>query len=227
MKDKQYIVNKEKSLVEIVDHLIIHSSTQDELGIYHGKSGIALFFYHYARYTHNHLYEEFAGDLMDEIFEEINDGLSIDFENGYSGIGWAIQYLLFHKFIEGDANEILQEIDTKIMAYDIHRINNYSFNNGLEGILTYVWSRFSCNDIVTTFDKRYINEIENILVSEIGNPNISIIINNIKSCKKTAYKCRNSMNINDMLRDSEGKTVNNFKLGLFDGYASLGFRHLK
>ena len=59
-------------LKRIANHLIINSSFLDNLGLFHGKMGIVIFFYHYSRYTHNPLYEEFAGELLDEIFEEIH-----------------------------------------------------------------------------------------------------------------------------------------------------------
>ena len=63
---------------------------------------------------------------MDEIYEDIHDTLPINFENGYLGIGWGIEYLAEQKFINGDTNEILEDIDKKIMERDIRRVSDMS-----------------------------------------------------------------------------------------------------
>lgn len=83
----------------IVNHPIINCSFLENFGLFHGKMGIVIFFFHYSHYTNNPLYEEFARGLLDEIFEGIHDKLPIDFENGYLGIGWVIEYLAELKFI--------------------------------------------------------------------------------------------------------------------------------
>lgn len=141
--DKQH---NDELLQRIANHLIINSSYLDNLGLFHGKMGVVIFFYHYSRYTSNPIYEEFAGELLDEIFEEIHDKLPIDFENGYLGIGWGIEYLAEQKFIDGDANDILEDIDKKIMERDIRRISDMSLNTGLEGVFHYVLARSRNNE---------------------------------------------------------------------------------
>ncbi len=82
----------------------------------HGKMGICIFFYHLARKTGDKNYEEFAGELLDEIFEEIDIKTPLDFENGLTGIGWGIEYLVQNGFAEGDTNEILAAIDNSVLG---------------------------------------------------------------------------------------------------------------
>lgn len=41
--------------------------------MYHGKMGVVLFFAHYASYTREPLYDDFVGELLDEICENIPD----------------------------------------------------------------------------------------------------------------------------------------------------------
>ncbi len=125
-------------LQRITNHLIINSSFLNNLGLFHDKMGIVIFFYHYARYINNPIYDEFAGELLDEIFEEIHDKLPIDFENGYLGIGWGIEYLAEQKFISGDTNDILRDIDKKVMERDVRRISDVFLNTGLEGVINVV-----------------------------------------------------------------------------------------
>ena len=73
-------------------YLTINSSFLRDLGLFHGRMGIVLFFAHYARISNSKHYEDFAGHLLDEIYEEINLDLPVNLENGLCGIGWGIEY---------------------------------------------------------------------------------------------------------------------------------------
>lgn len=112
-------MDKDRVLQLIANHLIINSSFLTDLSLFHGKTGIVLFFYKYAQYTRNPVYEEFAGELLDELFSEIHDNMGVDFENGLSGIGWGILYLLQNQFITGNPNDILEDIDRRIMEVNL------------------------------------------------------------------------------------------------------------
>lgn len=148
-------------LERIANHLVINSSFLDNLGLFHGKMGIAIFFYHYSRYTNNPIYEDFAGELLDEIYEDIHRGISFDFENGLCGIGWGIEYLLQNKYIEGDSDEILEDIDRKIMEYDPRRITDTTFRSGFAGLSCYIRTRLNSlcrNPNTLPFDALYLSE---------------------------------------------------------------------
>lgn len=98
-------------LQNIANHLIINCSFSKNIGLLYGTMGIIIFFYHYARYSKNRVYEEFAETLLNDFAEQIHSHLPIDFENGYLGIGWGIKYLGHQKFI----NE--ENINTLNSAY--------------------------------------------------------------------------------------------------------------
>ena len=122
-------------LQNIANHLIINCSFSKNIGLLNGTMGIIIFFYHYARYSKNRVYEEFAETLLNDFAEQIHSHLPIDFENGYLGIGWGIKYLGHQKFInEENINSILEDIDKKIMERDLRRCVDTSLNQGLEGI---------------------------------------------------------------------------------------------
>lgn len=91
-------------LNRIAQRLILHSSYLENVGLCNGKMGIVLFFAHYFRYTQNSLYDEFASELFEEIYEDITNKLPVDIENGLCGIGWGIEYLLQQGFMPGDSN---------------------------------------------------------------------------------------------------------------------------
>ena len=101
-------------LQRIANVLLLNASFIDNLGLLNGKMGIAIFFYHYARYTDNKVYSNYAGELIDEIYEEINKNTPIDFANGLTGIGWGIEYLVKNGFVEADTDVALSEMDAGI-----------------------------------------------------------------------------------------------------------------
>ncbi|HPR73871.1 MAG TPA: hypothetical protein PLX41_09445 [Bacteroidales bacterium] len=104
-------------LRRIANFLLLNASYIDNLGLINGKMGIAIFFYYYSRYTQNKIFEGYAGELIDEIYEEINVNTPVNFSDGLTGIGWGIEYLVKHKFIEGDTDDILSEIDNNIYKH--------------------------------------------------------------------------------------------------------------
>jgi len=99
---------------KIINTLLLNASFIDNLGLMHGKMGISIFFFHIARQTKNKIYEDYAGELIDEIYDEITANTPVDFENGLAGIGWGIEYLVQNNFIEADTDEVLEEFDNRI-----------------------------------------------------------------------------------------------------------------
>lgn len=158
-------MNNEDILKRISNHLIINTSSLDSIGLYHGKMGVVLFFVNYARLTNNNLYHEFAGELLNEVYNEIRVDIPIDFENGLCGIGCGIEYLLQYNFMEGDSDEILFDIDEKIMERDLTRIIDVSLETGLLGILYYIDKRLSSSHKKTDkirFDSQYLLNYEKV-----------------------------------------------------------------
>ena len=46
-----------------------HLDVYKRQGLYNGKMGMVIFFFHYARYTGNSLYQDFAEEFLNEILE--------------------------------------------------------------------------------------------------------------------------------------------------------------
>ena len=144
-------------LKRIANHLIINARFLNNPGLYQGKMGIVLFFVHYAAYTGQAIYDDFAGELMDDIYKELKNDMVIDFENGLCGIGWGIDYLLENHFMEGESAHILAQIDKKIMERDLIRISDYSEKKGLLGISYYIKKHTDLNASSSkkVFDDKY------------------------------------------------------------------------
>ena len=71
----------------IINTLLLNASFNDNLGLMHGKTGIAIYFFHLFRETSNQIYEDYAGELIEDIYEEISKNTPVNFENGLAGIG--------------------------------------------------------------------------------------------------------------------------------------------
>lgn len=133
--------NKNIFLQYIAQYLILESSFLKDLGLLNGKMGIALFFFHYAKYMNKNIYSDFGGELVDEIYNEISIDSPLNFKSGLAGIAWGIEYLVRNNFVEADSNKILEDIDKKILEWDVRRINDISLESGLMGLVHYVTLR--------------------------------------------------------------------------------------
>lgn len=122
----------------ILHRLLLSSNMIENVGLLWGKTGVMFFFMHYYRHTGNTLYEDIALKLLDEVEENLHEGMPVTFECGLSGIGWAVNYLIANAFVEGDSLEVCKEIDSKIMETDPRRLTNYTLERGLGGIILYV-----------------------------------------------------------------------------------------
>jgi hypothetical protein len=160
-------------LERIANVLSLNASFIENLGLLNGKMGIAIFFFHYARYTNNKIFENYADELVDEIYGEINKSISIDFENGVTGIGWGIEYLVKNGFVQADTDEALSEIDSVIYRARINSPILITDGKDLFGYGHYYVSRLTGNEIndndLDTLIKKYhliflIDECERILV---------------------------------------------------------------
>lgn len=146
----------------LTNHLVLNGSFIDDLGLFYGKIGIAIFLFHYGRYTNESMYELLGESLIEDIYENIHENMPVTMDKGLCGIAWGLCSLLENNFLEGDADEILSDIDNKIMERDPIRITDLSFNTGLEGIWCYVQMRIAYakkNQSTLPFDERYRDEI--------------------------------------------------------------------
>lgn len=155
---------KPNELQEIADNYLLDDLNSLPIGLCKGKTGLVLFYLYYSRFTKNHWYESYAEELFNEICNEIHTELSTTFAHGLCGIGWAIEYMKSCNFLDNDnTDELLCEIDKKIMERDVRRITDISFDYGLEGIVAYVQSRIESKRQHVNpqiFNNCYINELQ-------------------------------------------------------------------
>lgn len=86
-----------------------------------------------ARYTGKSYFRAYAEELLDEVFDMVHENVPIDFVNGLCGIGWGIEYLLCHSLMDGDADEVLEDIDKKLVERDPLYVRDLSLHTGSAG----------------------------------------------------------------------------------------------
>ena len=112
-------------------------------GLFYGKMGVAVFLFHYASVCQDEFYENIAMNLISEVFSQVNLQTSIDYADGLSGIGSAIEYLYQNEFINGDTNEMLYDFDLlfdNVLLQDYNKVNLQSY---LLGLMRYYRFRLS------------------------------------------------------------------------------------
>lgn len=154
-----YKSNSDNILADIALYNLLHNTCNNQLGLLHGKMGVAIFYFYYARYSGVTSYETVATLIFEEICEEINLEIPWNFELGLCGIGFGVELLKKEGFIEQNTDDLLCEIDKRIVQFDVNRIEDYSLERGLRGVVAYARCRIDSkrenNCDYVPFDKEY------------------------------------------------------------------------
>lgn len=221
---------------KIVNRLILNSSNLNNLGLYHGKMGIVLYFYQYAIYSKENIYKIYAEELLEEIFNEIDISISIYMENGLCGIGWAIEYLVQNNFICGNTNEILIDIDNEIMKLNVSRISNFSIENGLGGIFLYILTRLTSPSRgrgALPFDDIFLDSLKNQIKfyknTENRDPILEYILFDYCQYLSDPFVAREKFFLPYLLKKNIKKNITHnaiIPLGLVNGLAGMGLKRI-
>lgn len=131
----------EMDLRQIVDMLLLNGTLTECSGLVHGKVGIAVFFFHYARFTNNILYADYGMDLIDGMLNQIHVNTPADYEKGIAGIGVGLDYLIRNSFLSVE-DDICEDFDGRMMRavmYDPYL--DFSKYRGLIGYGRYWMTR--------------------------------------------------------------------------------------
>jgi len=131
----------EKDLRQIADMLLLNGTLTECPGLAHGKMGIAVFFFHYALYTGNELFADYAMDLMGEMLNQLHVNSPADYEKGIAGIGVGIDYLIRRDFLKVE-EDICEDFDGRMVrAVRYDPCPDFSLYKGLTGYGRYWISR--------------------------------------------------------------------------------------
>lgn len=89
-------------------------------GLLNGKLGVVLFMYHYALYSKQDHYRNFSDLYIDNLYSTISNQMPLTFAEGLSGIGWALHHLIDSGILDGDSDDVLEEIDSAIASMDLN-----------------------------------------------------------------------------------------------------------
>lgn len=131
----------EKDLQQIGEMLLLNGTLTEDPGLVHGKMGIAVFLFHYAQYTENMLFADYAMDLIGEMQNQLHANSCADYEKGVAGIGVGIGYLIQNDYLDAE-DDIFEDLDQRMyraVMYDPWQ--DFSLYEGLTGYGRYWISR--------------------------------------------------------------------------------------
>ena len=199
----------------LINYLALQSAQMTDNGLFHGRMGIILALYCYGLIYDNRTLSDYACDILQCTSENYNDA-DIFLENGLAGIG--LGYTLLYKagMFQDNLNELLFDIDKRIMSVDPRRIDNYSLKNGALGLLYYIEQRQSLEQVCESIEDDFVQELkENIKKKNIDNTKKYQLISNIQKPKweVSDYLCRNVGIDNGsaffLMEESYGKVFSN------------------
>jgi hypothetical protein len=157
------LVGIERQLQDIAELLLLHGTLTDCPGLVHGKIGIAVFFFHYAQFTNNMLFADYAMDLIGEVQNQIHANSPADYEKGIAGIGVGIDYLIRNNFLCAE-DDICEDLDNRMfraVMYDPWQ--NFSLYEGLIGYGMYWISRLRYQEALIHSKECLLQIIERII----------------------------------------------------------------
>lgn len=218
----------------IPHHLLLYSSSTANLGLFNGKMGISLFFFHYSRFTGKKYLDDFAGSLLDEIYDEIDLNCPWNMEDGLAGIAWGMEYLIRHRFVSGDTDEMLEKPDHRIVGQDVRRITDTSVEKGLKGLAYYVIARYASKSAISpVIGLPYVSELCTSLRRNAGEDTEAHTL--MRQLKHVLNGEALTIDPDTLLHDilpmdtnPENKLLgNDLPLGIRNGYAGIGLQLLR
>ena len=146
----------------LINYIALQTAHVSNNGLFHGRMGIILSLYCYGVARRDIRLCEYAKDILQTSTDDYYDG-EVGLENGLAGIG--LGFTLLHKaeMFKDDLNDLLFEVDSKIMKIDPRRFSDFSFREGASGILYYINMRRTTGQEILTLDQSYITELETCL----------------------------------------------------------------
>lgn len=114
------------SIEKIFNHLLLNIAYTKDYSLYYGKTGCLLFFAHYARLRNDEINDEIVSEIINDIFSSVHKIPILNIQQGICGIGWGVEYILQHKLLSGNSDEILFDLDKLILNQAPSTNSNYA-----------------------------------------------------------------------------------------------------
>jgi len=108
-------INKTMKITALLDKKVFDLKEGYPNGLADGKMGLSIYYYYIGRIFNNSDYKQKAELLIDEVFEKIKiTKKGLDIKNGLGGIGLSVEYLIDNKYVAGNSNDILADVDNEL-----------------------------------------------------------------------------------------------------------------
>lgn len=105
---------KEDTIRRLVDYVLLNACAENYTGLYSGKAGISVCLFEMQRELKDNYIEKQSLELLRESLLTKNNDIS--FENGLSGIGFSLLYLINNKFVNADFYDLFDINLDKILS---------------------------------------------------------------------------------------------------------------
>jgi len=133
------------SKIDEIATVLQNTTYSQAFGLYSGNAGIVLFLYYYARFKDAPAINHKASKMLAHVFKQVEEMSQplFSFCSGVAGVGWMVDHLCHHGFINADSKEILSNIDEYLYKYTLLQLNrgDYDFLHGAMGIVFYFIKR--------------------------------------------------------------------------------------
>lgn len=134
------LTEEDKGLLRDTFNYLKGTGVPYQNNIYDGKMARIIYYCLYSKIMGDQSADDLASSLFEEVESQISNLQAITLRTGICGIGWGIMYLHSNGLVD-DVEDILGKIDYQVMSRDLRRISDYSFEEGLGGILCYISQR--------------------------------------------------------------------------------------
>ena len=155
----------------LVNYLAFQVSQQEDCGLYHGRLGVILSLFCHGKVSADRRLCDFAADMFQSPTHGYHEG-DFGLEQGLAGLGLGVTLLYEAGMFQDDLNELLQEVDTKIIEMDPRRITDRTFRTGARGILYYIRRRLSLEQSCVTLPMEFVGELEENIRKDTSRPTL-------------------------------------------------------
>lgn len=146
-------------IVYLNQKIKIFANETSVLNIVTGKMGVCLYFFLLADSLRNKQYQKWAEKILDEIYEKLNQDTIATSITDIVQVGIAIDFLLNRKYVTGNINKVLGEVDNVLFQKMTSSRNPQILTCGTHDflyILYYLYLR--CEKQKNNSDNRYLIE---------------------------------------------------------------------
>jgi hypothetical protein len=137
-------MNLNKALIDqliddVSNYVLLNGGFSEKIGLLNGRFGLSLSMFVIGSARGKENYSEFASDLLDEIYEDIDTNIELNCEDGAIGIVIYFDLLDKYGYATVSRTDVMEEID--LMLYkqiSFGTLGDITLNNGTIGVLNYL-----------------------------------------------------------------------------------------